>query len=75
MRFSIQTGNSLPVFIPKIDPSARGPINTTIYKISFDYSKTNLAVFPPVTTKYQTTYNAMYTPTAPYVSGPLPYNY
>ena len=33
-RFSIQTANTLPVFIPKIDSTAVG-INTTVYKITF----------------------------------------
>ena len=39
VRFSIQTANSLPVFIPQIDTKAADPINTTIYKISFVYKK------------------------------------
>ena len=39
IRFSIQTANSLPVFIPQIDKTA-ADINTTIYKISFAYTKT-----------------------------------
>jgi hypothetical protein len=39
IRFSIQTANSLPVFIPLIDNTA-ADINTTIYKITFVYEKT-----------------------------------
>ena len=39
IRFSIQTANSLPIFIPQIDASA-SDINTTIYKITFVYTKT-----------------------------------
>ena len=35
IRFTLQTGNSLPVFIPRIDTRAADPVNTTIYKISF----------------------------------------
>ena len=37
IRFSLQTGNSLPVFVPKADKTATDPINTTIYKITFVY--------------------------------------
>ena len=47
VRFSIQTANSLPVFIPKIDPTAADPITTTIYKITFVYKKVN-----PYTSSY-----------------------
>jgi hypothetical protein len=38
IRFSIQTANSLPVFIPLIDNTAAA-INTTRYKITFVYEK------------------------------------
>ena len=68
VRFSIQTANSLPVFIPLIDSSA-ADINTTIYKISFAWTKTGSS---PITA----TTNLMFTPTIPYINGsPLPYNY
>ena len=68
-RFSIQTANTLPVFIPKIDSTAVD-INTTIYKITFVYTKsgTNAAT-------YTETANIMFKPSVPYTSGPLPYNY
>ncbi len=68
-RFSIQTANTLPVFIPKID-SIVAEINTTIYKITFVYAKTgsNAAVHTATT-------NIMFSPFAPYSSGPLPYSY
>ena len=38
IRFSTQTANSLPVFIPLIENTAAA-INTTIYKITFVYEK------------------------------------
>ena len=74
VRFSIQTGNSLPVFIPKIDTAATDPINSTIYKITFVYKKVN-ATSPVTTTTYTTTARVMYVPSVPYTSGQLPYNY
>ena len=74
VRFSIQTANSLPVFIPKIDKTATDPINTTIYKITFVYKKVS-ATSPPVTTTYTNTLNIMYIPSVPYNGGQLPYNY
>jgi hypothetical protein len=68
VRFSIQTANSLPIFIPLIDNTA-ADINTTIYKISSVWTKTGSS---PITT----TTNLMFTPTIPYTNGsPLPYNY
>jgi len=67
IRFSIQTANSLPVFIPQINTSA-SDINTTIYKITFVYTKTGAT--------YTSTKNLMFSPTVPYVAGQaLPYNY
>ena len=74
VRFSLQTGNSLPVFVPKVDKTATDPINTTIYKITFVYSKIN-ATSPPTTTRYQVTRNVMFTRSVPYTGGQLPYNY
>ena len=32
-RFSIQTGNSLPIFIPRVDTGQTG-VNKTVYKVS-----------------------------------------
>ena len=42
VRFSIQTGNSLPVFIPRIDNAQVGTYNPneTVYKISLLISST-----------------------------------
>ena len=67
--FSIQTANTLPLFIPKIDASAVD-LNTTIYKITFVYTKTgsNAAV-------HAATATIVFSPSVPYSSGPLPYNY
>ena len=33
VRFSIQTGNSLPIFIPRIE-TGQGDINKTVYKVT-----------------------------------------
>ena len=74
VRFSIRTGSSLPVFIPKIDTTTTDPINTTIYKITFVYNKTN-ATLPTTTTTYTSTANVMFSSSASYTSGPLPFNY
>ena len=74
VRFSIQTANSLPVFIPQIDTKAADPINTTIYKISFVYKKTS-ASFPTTTTTYTATANVMFTSSVAYTGGALPSNY
>ena len=45
VRFSIQTGNSRPVFIPKIDPNGdvvmHGIPLSTIYKITFVVTTSN----------------------------------
>ena len=74
IRFTLQTGNSLPVFIPRIDTKAADPVNTTIYKISFIYTQTN-ATFPVTKTVHEATANIMFSTSVPYTSGPLPYNY
>lgn len=66
VRFSLQTANSLPVFIPQIDHNSND-INKTIYKITFVYTK------PGAT--YTSTRNLMYKPSIPYSGGSLPYNY
>ena len=72
IRFSLQTANTLPVFIPKIDKTA-SYINTTIYKISFVYTKTRT---PPLTNiTYTKTLSIMYKPFVNYTNGALPYNY
>jgi hypothetical protein len=56
VRFSIQTGNSLPVFIPRIaDPVADR--DETVYKVSMMYS--NKYVTAPV--RYDPAFNAYYT--------------
>ncbi len=68
-RFSIQTANTLPIFIPKIDSTA-SDINTTIYKITFLHNKTGTAA-----ATYTETANIMFSPSVPYSSGALPYNY
>ena len=66
IRFSNQTANSLPVFIPQIEnPSV--DINKTISKMTFVYTQTGV--------NYTTTSNLPVDPTVPYKSGPLPYNY
>ena len=68
-RFSLQTANTLPVFIPKIDKTATDK-HTTIYKISFVYTKTRT---PPLTNiTYTKTLNIMYKPFVNYTSGALP---
>ncbi len=69
VRFTLQTGNALPIFIPKIDSTAID-INTTIYKITFVYVKTGANA-----ATYTATRNIMFNPSVPYSSGPLPYNY
>ena len=67
IRFSIQIANSLLVFIPQLDKTA-ADINTTIYKITFAYTKTGAT--------YTSTKNVMLTPTVPYTAGQsLPYSY
>jgi hypothetical protein len=73
-RLSLQTGSSLPVFVPKADKTATDPISTTIYKITFVYSKIN-ATLPPSTTRCQVTRNVMFKTSVPYSGGQLPYNY
>ena len=70
--FSLQTANSLPVFIPKIDKTAVD-INTTIYKISFVYTKTRTVPLPNIT--YTKTLNVMYKPFMSNSDNSLPYNY
>ena len=57
IRFSLQTGNLLPVFIPKIDATAADPINTTIYRITMVYKKTQAGVQDVI---YTTTANVMF---------------
>ena len=39
VRFNIQTGNTLPVFIPKIE-TGQANINKTIYVVSFTFTTT-----------------------------------
>ncbi len=58
-RFSIQTANTLPLVIPKIDATSVD-ISTTIYKITFVYTKTgsNAAT-------HTATANIMLSPSAP----------
>ena len=57
IRFSLQTSSSLPVFIPKMDKTASN-INTTIYKITFVYTKTRTSPLTPIT--YTRTLNVMF---------------
>ena len=59
-RFSIQTANTLPLFIPKIDASAVD-LNTTIYKITFVYTKTGANA-----ATHTATANIMFSPSVPY---------
>ena len=66
VRLSLQTANSLPIFIPQIDPTS-ADINKTIYKITFVYTK------PGAT--YTSTKNLVFTPTVTNNGGSLPYNY
>ena len=51
VRFSIQTGSSLPVFIPRIDASQPDP-NQTVYKITLVYQShkvtENIMYAPPI---------------------------
>ncbi len=68
-RFSIQTANTLPVFIPKIEADAVD-INTTIHRIALVYSKTGANAG-----QYTQIANIMFSPSVPYSGGPLPYNY
>jgi hypothetical protein len=41
VRFNIQTGNTLPVFIPRIQ-TGQSDINKTIYKVGFEYTHGSL---------------------------------
>ncbi len=43
IRFNIQTGNSLPVFIPRI-LTGQSNVNTTIYTVSFKYGSVKITV-------------------------------
>ncbi len=43
VRFNIQTGNSLPVFIPRIQ-TGQSNVNTTIYKVSFKFGGVKITV-------------------------------
>ena len=72
IRFSLQTGNLLPVFIPKIDTTAVDPIMTTIYRITMVYKKTAPSVADVI---YTATMSVMFVSSVPNISGPLPYNY
>ena len=74
VRFSLQVGNLLPVFIPKMDTTANDPVNTSMYKISFAYRKIN-ATYPPTTTRFTTTSSVMYKATVPCTIGSLPVSY
>jgi hypothetical protein len=56
VRFSIQTGASLPVFIPRIDTSQSDP-NKTVYKITLSYGTqfiTNSVEYAPAPKNTQT---------------------
>ena len=53
VRFSIQTGNSLPVFIPKMNLQGTDPTNETIYKISMVYTDRTLLGAPATVYKIQ----------------------
>ena len=53
IRFSIQTGSSLPVFIPRMDTSQTADPNKTVYKISLSYKGQTI------------TQNITYTPAIP----------
>ena len=66
IRFSIQTANTLPVFIPQIENPAVD-ISKTIYKITSVYTQSGVS--------YSATSNLTFVPTIPYTSGALPYNY
>ena len=60
IRFSTQTANSLPVFIPQIEnPSL--DINKTIYKITFVYTQTGV--------NYSATANLTFVPIVSYPGG------
>ena len=48
VRFSMQTGNSLPAFSPKIHPKAADPMNDTVYVIAMVYTDRTLICGPPV---------------------------
>ena len=72
VRFSIQTGNSLPVFIPKINPKGVDPINDTIYVITMVYTDATLLGGTVVYTNEKC---VSYTPSVPYTGGALPPNY
>ena len=57
VRFSIQTGASIPVFIPRIDVT-QTPLVYTIYKITLNYSTfsvTQAIVYTPTNNTYTTT--------------------
>lgn len=57
VRFSIQTGASLPVFIPRIDVT-QYPLTSTIYKITLTYSTfsiTQAIIYAPANNTYTTT--------------------
>ena len=73
VRFSIQTGNSLPVFIPKINPKGVDPINDTIYVITMVYTDSTLLGVPA--TVYTNEESVSYIPSVPYTGGTLPPNY
>ncbi|MFM7987877.1 MAG: phage minor capsid protein [Candidatus Fonsibacter sp.] len=65
VRFTIQTGNTLPVFIPSVVIGQHDP-NLTIYSVSLQYSYQNIV--------YTITQNVFYQPedaTAPIPDPPL----
>ena len=73
VRFNIQTGNTLPVFIPRIQ-TGQSDINKTIYKVGFEYtSYAPNADGPPFRTRKYTFVDVIYSPedlTAPTPSPP-----
>ena len=74
VRFSIQTGNSLPVFIPKMNLQGTDPTNETIYKISMVYTDRTLLGVPA--TVHKNTASVIYKPSVSRASGSaLPPNY
>ena len=66
VRFSIQTANSLPVFIPKIDPASAVVLNgipvSTIYKISMMYVRSSAPLSNGSDIIYTSTANVQFEP-------------
>ena len=48
VRFSIQTGNSLPIFIPRVE-TGQADINRTVYRVTLSVSVTHLDANPTAT--------------------------